>query len=466
MNRVFFCLAVSVWVSVLGCFPEKRVAWSPDGRLAAVVGGDGLYLCDETGKLSPRIAEDVRWAAWLPDSRGLVVVQTERVERWSDLAPLLTEQQRAALTAAGTDCLAELRSYRGELDDFEPAVFDDLTPGQAVALMLYLRDEHAEALRDRFGEEAIDGLADVQAELSCLRLFTVTGETAQPGALICRVLGDVYEPLVAPSGRAVAFVAAGPGFDAGSTRLLVVPAVAGAVPREVAQYVANFPDWSADGRDLVFAHTATWANDELRLGLINRRRVCDADGNLLKEFAEAEELAGIAFQQEIRIRCLRDGRILFAAMELHIPCALGDLPESPTLFALDPERTPVVTRLLPRQAERELCEGLYFFELSPDQRRLTVPGAKGALCVLSLATAEVWTVSEAFGAGEEIKLLPTWRSNDEICAAVAPASEGTRADVALLRCDWRRKVAATSRLSADWPDEVLRGIVLEEQGDE
>ena len=37
-------------LSITGCLKE-RLAWSPDGRHAAIITADGLYLTDPTGKL-------------------------------------------------------------------------------------------------------------------------------------------------------------------------------------------------------------------------------------------------------------------------------------------------------------------------------------------------------------------------------------------------------------------------------
>ena len=67
-------------VTFCGCIPEKKIIWSPDGRTAAIIGGDGLYLCDESGKLSSHIAEMVKEALWLSDSKQLLVIRGEPLQ--------------------------------------------------------------------------------------------------------------------------------------------------------------------------------------------------------------------------------------------------------------------------------------------------------------------------------------------------------------------------------------------------
>jgi hypothetical protein len=51
MNSRAACIGLILLATVFGgCLPEAKVTWSPDGKFALVRGGDGLRLCDETGK--------------------------------------------------------------------------------------------------------------------------------------------------------------------------------------------------------------------------------------------------------------------------------------------------------------------------------------------------------------------------------------------------------------------------------
>ena len=55
-----------------GCY-DKRFQWSPDGRRLTVVTNEGLHLSDSDGRLSPLLLPAVEVAAWLSDSKRLVV---------------------------------------------------------------------------------------------------------------------------------------------------------------------------------------------------------------------------------------------------------------------------------------------------------------------------------------------------------------------------------------------------------
>jgi hypothetical protein len=278
---------------------------------------------------------------------------------------------------------------------------------------------------------------------------------------------DAFEGLrVSPDGQAVAFRGAAPGDDSAKP-LFVLPLDGSRPPVHVADRVAQFPDWSADGRQLVYATTKATIEDggkELRLGIIAQRRVRDEGGAWLATLPDPEELAGIVFQNEVRVRCLRDGRVLFATMEIQLPCTSEDMPQRAALFAVDPGRQPGVTRLVSRQAESELPDAIFLFEVSPDECHVTVPGGNGRVAVLTLATGETW---EIVGEKEvdHLRTEPSWRSADELCFAFVPGPEGAkeRAAIALVKLDWAAHKAERKIISAAWPEDLTTDFLVDKK---
>lgn len=91
-------IALLLILLLAGCL-EKHVVWSPDGSRAAVIARDGLRLCDPEGTLTPLLLPGVYQAAWLGDSRRLVVARKRNVDSWTPIAAVLGPERAAAIAA-------------------------------------------------------------------------------------------------------------------------------------------------------------------------------------------------------------------------------------------------------------------------------------------------------------------------------------------------------------------------------
>jgi hypothetical protein len=451
-------------VSVVGCLPEKRVSWSPDGHWATVKGGDdALYLCDQSGRLSQRLVEHLGSVAWLPDSKHLVLSHSEAATSWAQAAGVLPAERRHELEVLAPALRDELLSYSGDWKDFKPKSVAGLTGGETLALFVYVREQYGPALREKLGDKWTD-FEKLEAAVHTLQTAMVKPHaTLELGSAIARSVDEFDGLRVAPNGKAVAYRGAAAGED--SAKPLLVLALDGqGTPRPVAERTSQFPDWSQDGRYLVYASSGAEGNKDLRLGTVARRAVADEAGKLLETFPDAEELAGIVFQDEVRVRCLKDGRVLFATLEVQLPCTSKDMPQRANLFAVDPGKEPGVTRLTPRQTEDELPDALFLFEVSPDEQHVSVPGGDGRVALLTLATGDVW---EVLGASEvdHLRMEPTWRNSDELCFAFVPGPAGAkeRPAVALAKLNFAEHKIDRRIISAAWPEEVVTGFLVEKK---
>jgi hypothetical protein len=361
--------------SLIGCYPEKRVVWSPDGRWAAVLGGDGLHLSDDQGKLSPLLAARATRAAWLPDSRQLIVTWPQPLNSWSELAAALPERQQERIAEAGRRLHTQMLAYDGDWEAFEPKGMENLTGGERGAALLYVRDQANEGLAEKLGDRWAEFEA-LQIDLWALQLFDVTDGNASPGQVLCRMLDEQMEPRVAPDAHNVSFTNSMPGERPKGVRLYVIPIAAGQTPQLVAEDCSWFADWTPDSRYLLFAQAPGWNADEERMpaiGVVAQREVADPAATLLTAFPDAQDLARVPFQAEIKVRALKDGRIIFSAFEQHFPSTAQDEPERAGLFAMNPDQSPAVYRITPRQVECELSKGPLYFEVSPDAQYIALP---------------------------------------------------------------------------------------------
>jgi hypothetical protein len=265
---------------------------------------------------------------------------------------------------------------------------------------------------------------------------------------------------VAPGDRAIAFTTdLAPGNDK-ECRLLVARVDIGGATT-VAERTAFFPDWTPDCRSLVYVQAAQGgAKEDLRLGTLMRRAVLDEhDG--IKIQKDSEELAGLLFSNAARVRCLRDGRIMFNAVEFSLPVTNKDVEaEREKLFVLDPARQSTLVRVIPRGEEENMPKNLTFFELSPDEQRVLVGGFEGEVSLLTIATGDVGRLQKAGDYG--LMAAPVWRNNDEITYAKRnPVENGKQparqAEIVLQEISPAKGDHETV-LSKDWSVEMLESI--------
>jgi len=326
---------------------------------------------------------------------------------------------------------------------------------------IYLRERHGEALRAKVNAGEWDDIKGREAEIHELAMARMEDGKITVGTLLHEGLGTVIEIRVAPGDRAVAFITEMDLTTEGKKEddlQLLLARVNGSGATPVAAHVGAFPDWSADGRSLTYVQAAGGSpKDDLRLGTLVQQEVLDASGAIAIK-GERKELAGWIFSGNSRVRCLRDGRILFNAAEISLPIAAEDYGEQhEQLFAVDQARQATLVRVIPRKQEENLPRMLAFFEPSPDERQVLFGGLDGAVCVLTLATGEVEQVQEGT-ARQSLQGQPVWRKDGEFSYTRRTAKKDGQAPArkaeVVLRSQGKAKV-----LSAEWPDQMVNRLV-------
>ncbi|MBN1489036.1 MAG: hypothetical protein JXA69_03895, partial [Phycisphaerae bacterium] len=398
------------------------------------------------------VAEDVTLVAWIPDSHRFLAVHETTVATWEEAASVLTSEQRDALISLSDRLREELLAFSGDWNAFEPETLKNLSGGTGAALLLYVRDHRREGLPEKLGEHWKD-TENLTATVWRVETHEASDAGATPGPVLLRTLDEIGELRISPDGEFVACVQTISADDPTILQLSVLP-IRGGLPKTVAERVAAYPDWTPDGKSLVYATTHAWpvaGSDSLLLGAVARRQVRDASGALLDEFPEPVDLVGTVFIPQMKIRCLPDGRILFSGMEVTLPSTSGDMPQRASLFSIDPERQPTVTRVIPREVEARLPGGLATgcFELSPDAKRIVVAeeGDTNSMVVLTLATGDVVPVLTEVNPRTES--VPAWRTAQELSFVAPPKTKGGSPDRHELVL-WSGP-DQTRCLSCDWP---------------
>ena len=255
---------------------------------------------------------------------------------------------------------------------------------------------------------------------------------------------------VSPTGKTVVFAIA-PKNDNGDDKqqavTLFVMATDGSTEDDVyLGKTAWFSDWSPDGRYLVYIKPLgdISGKDDAHLGMLVHREIVNEQGKLwtTNTLPAEEQLVGLLYQGQSRVRVLKDGRIFFVAMEVNLPTTIADIDANPTLFSIQPGKQATVTRVIPKSAT-DVGDLPQFFELSPDMTRVSIPFEDGHITVLDLATGKVVVAQgipiKSGGEGWKLSSVPTWHSATEL-TFVQPAGEDQREVVLYSVTDQSEKV--------------------------
>jgi hypothetical protein len=437
-----FLAAAFVCLLITGCVGQ-RIAWSPDGAHAAIFAGDGLHLCGPDGALSEIVLHGKGMAEWFPDSYRLAVVSEVGKQSWKDLETVISPEERERVVEGGKALLDQFKAGHNLTGALK--TLNGLGDYEKNAVAVYLAQN--EGTKEQAGTNW-DNLRQKEASMIQIRIGTLEEGKLALGPPLLNSLRKILDIRVAPTGTAIAFTAE--GNREGDLQLLVLPTDGSAPPQLVAKNTAFCSDWSVDGHSLVYIRAINTlpSDDQISLASLTRRSILNAAGKIQIQ-TKADDLAGMLFDTNNKVRCLSDGRIVFASADIHLPCTALDMPQQPQLFALDPEREAGVIPLIPRSVQGRLPAKPGFYEISPDGKRVAIFAEKGAVAVLTLATGALDTVQAA--GSVDTASAPAWRSASELC--FISTTNGQPAQVAL----WNN--GTTRVLSANWPAEARNGFL-------
>jgi hypothetical protein len=443
------CLAALLLAG--GCRVEERMVWAPDGSRAAVRVQNELCLMDSTGKLSAPLASNVLEVAWLSDGKSLVLVRAISVATWAEGARLLPSNEvatveslarglldvaKGALAAAGNDVAAVEEKFIKPLN---------ITPSEfIIPALICLFDTRKEELR-RLVDSATNNAEAVKA-LTEPRDFTIHELAIYPvggGAplVLERSLKDLTAPRVCPAQPLVAYLR--------GAELVVTPLAGGTNRVVVAEKATGHFDWTPDGKALVYAVPGVekWADNAINLFGLQRRAVSQEQGGVVAGAVQA--LAQAAANFEPRIRCLPDGRVLFAGLALQLPAAVEAKPVA-RFYLTDGSAAPIAIAT-PAEA---LPQDLAAFAPSPDGKRIAVVNAgDDEVKLVNIASGAVKVISPQ-RTGKS-RALPAWRGTNELFFAAFPSADAQRPE-------WLRwsSGAAPQVISGAWVAGAVTNLVV------
>lgn len=455
-----------------GCVPEKRIVWTSDGARATVATRDALRLIDATGRvLKPSLPVQNARCVWTADNRRLLVASSTTVAGWNEVAKILTDEQREFVIAAAAVNKPRIMNHEGDWDHFEFEPPSAFSGGIGLAMIVYLRDVDPEGLAEKLGDKWTD-LSQVRPSIWRLQVYEPSETAFVLKSALVQSLDEIFNPELSPDEKFVSFTMHqwNEG-DHGGGSGLYVAAIGGGDMRLVDGTVGMCSDWSRDGRQLAYIRCTNAPlndNDALTLGSVATVTVRGADGALLKEWSNRQDRIGLIFNPIASLRWLRDGRILFASVEMKLPATKQDMPRRWTVFAFDPNMPAGVMNVLGRDFDAPLDPAVPLFEVSPDQTRLLLPCVNGQAAVYDIAEGATMLALPEDGVGKKTILMPTWRGNDEICIALPRTSDSEGAeqwDVALRTAALSGEDRPARAISRDWPEDMRWGWLIDDRAD-
>ena len=292
-----------------GCV-ARRIAWSPDGAHAAIFAGDGLHLCGPDGALSETILPGDGMGQWFSDSRRLAVVSVITGQSWQDMEKILPPQECRRAEQGGKailDALKAGRSFTGAYNNMDG--FGEYEKNASVAYLL-----QKEGAREQAGSYW-DEMQQKQASVVQLRVGTLADGKLALGPPIVSTLRKFSDIRVSPAGTLIAYTSESDKDQ--EVELHLVPVDASAPPVLIAKSAAYCPDWSPDGRFLLYIRAINEATvgDQVCLGSLTRTAVQFTAGKIEVQ-TNSDDLAGLLFNVNSKVRCPPDGRIISAATSI------------------------------------------------------------------------------------------------------------------------------------------------------
>jgi hypothetical protein len=470
-TRVSVLAALIASATLCGCIP-KRINWSHDGEKAAVIGEEGLYLCDAEGQISDLLVPDVVAAEWLPDDKRLALVMELSLGSWKSIEEYLSgEEQKRLRHYAGQLCREVTTLSEWEANVTRLLQSTDMTQNEVDGIKHYIIQN-----KNMLHEDVIGTWGKLNPfGVSVIRLARVNVDKITLGAVVRGVGYKIWEPRVSPDGTSVAWAEGNPFMDADHPDRLTLTLWMCDLDkpdqgRMIARHAAMYPDWSPDSRHLIYARSREEAYQEVALGAIYR---LDANAALAADEGSkpsAEPLVGIIMDNQTRIRCLDNGCILFTAIETTLPLTLHEFHSVRTLFAVNPGKLPTVVKMVQRRGQATHDDSINYFEVSPDQSRVCFPLNTAMVGVLDLTTGSVELVQQEYMEPADDTLhraifqLPVWRHPNQLCYArpvrrggLAGFSKSPSLEVVLQSLDADGGWEPPRVISKGWPRPVKEG---------
>lgn len=455
--------ALSIFL-LCACEDPRRVSWSPDGKSAAVIAGDGLRISDAEGNVGePK--PGVELATWFPDSHHLLTVEYEKLTSWQMIQQHETAKDLKIAMDTVAKMLVEAKANKGNMDKFGDAIKDLPHTREAV---VYLRERKDKEMMANFGDKWTSVKNTVDVGLHNVCAYDVQEKTFSDKKQIYSTMRDVKEVRLAPHGKAFLIVYKQ---EIGDQLTLDHVTFNGEsnqtwTSTNISTAAATYPDWAPDGKSLYFVEAELPAvsqnNPESTFGPAIGSLVSlsvNPDTEAIVSVPPKRTLARMFFRRNCRVRALKDGRVVFSALPVQLPSADSQLTNRQSLFVVRPQENVLVSPMVPLDAIDSDADMVEFFDTNPSGKMISIPSTKEGVFVYNVLTGDASRVSgDGFYWSKRLSFIPSWRSEDELCLGMKQEKDDDKVEKSEVVL-WSPTKDAPRVLSTNWSVAARKGFL-------
>ncbi len=445
-----FFLLLFCTLSLSACDDICPIVWSPDGNQMAFLSSDGLRFGDATGQLSASLLNNVSRAAWLPDSKGMLVVTIKDLITWSQVKNFLSQPEQNAAIELSQYLKEQILLHDNNDSTGSEDKFQSYSAPVRAAACLYLKDDQDSALQRKLHSEPFKLIEDTKCTIYNLNLLELTNNTITTRKDLWHNFNAIQDMRIAPDGKYALLVIS----NENSSQPYDILLVSLDYPRpitKVAESAAAHADWSADSKDIYLVKSGSYKDSPAILGSISSLKLIDKEGFPLQNIEASIPLVYSAIDSSLNITSLKDGQILFTAPSIELPTTNKDVSQNKNVFIFK-TTSQIVRRLMSKQ-DAEYMHGISSIQANPAGTWIAAYNAEqGNLDLINTSTEEV--IQEQ----AEPHLIPHWRNSDEVCFIKPKEKQTTKqhiAQVILLSVTTKNERV----ISESWPQAAVAGLL-------
>lgn len=455
---------------------QDRLVWSADGKNLAVITEGTLRVWSEEKGLSPVLLpkengiaskekdtdslKGVRAVWWLPQSGEAIVESLEACDSWQKLLDVANDRQKQVILDSAQKLKGPLIAANGDSEKLSGQLPEWQKLPLACLSLGYLALHDGGELKN-VPPKSFKTLLSM-AEITVLRRYHLDGASVVPGDVLLQRLGAIGGVRLSSDGKYLLCMI-DPSDSDESASVLDLDILATSSPTKcqtVAHLVGPSADWSADGKSVVYFQIFDKGpvHGDSVLGSLVKMDVRAADGSILTEAdckKSAAELADLRVDADDRLRCLANGAVLMSSGSTTLP-ARADEPDTDNLFLV--KKDGPLNNILSGADRKMLGETVSFFDLNPSQTKAVIATKDGRVSILDLqsGTLQGLCLPEKVHYVKEAKIMPSWKSDDELLFVANEGKNGGKEEAILLL--WSCSKGAAERFGSTWPVKLLDAL--------